>query len=274
MTGACHSFIQPFTFNAMGTTVLKFWTVCLAFFIVNAGTARAVVQNVRNIRVDVRSESEVVITYDLDGEPDAQYEVRVFLLREGDPSFRLRLNTVVGDIGRGRSAGNDLRIVWNARADYPGAIEGSQYRFEFDVSRHRPLPRIVSLWPAKADQGGTLNLQIAGENFFPGVTTIDLGPDIVVNSVVVRSGTQLEAQISISGDAHEGKRSVRVVNDAERGEVSEPAIFEIGSTGGIPWYLYAAGGAGVAGVIYYVVSKNGSSESVTPSPLPAPPPLP
>lgn len=250
-------------------------TALLTCFLLSAGAGWAHVQNVSNIRVDLRSESEVIITYDLDGEAGAQYEIRVFLLREDDPAFRLRLSNAVGDIGRGRSAGKDLRISWNSRADFPEAIEGAQYRFEFEVSRHLPLPRLFAVLPAAAEQGQTLRLELSGDHFTRGVSTVEMGSGIKVSAVEVRSTTQLLVDITVGAEALAGSRTIRVVNDAERGDVSEALGFTIRESGGFPWYYFAAGGAGVAGVIIYFTTKKEvpASPSVT-VPLPAPPDLP
>jgi hypothetical protein len=250
------------------TVILTFWVLFVGFSLANG-------QSVKNIRIENPNEGEVTITYDLEGDPGIQYEVQLFLLLEGDPNFKLKLSNAAGDIGRGRSAGPDRKIVWNAFADYPEAIEGSQYRFEFEVSRHLPLPRLSTVWPVSARQGENLTLQLTGSNFVQGVTTVDAGRGVVVNSLEVRSATQIQASITVSEDAPAGKRSIRVVNDQARGDVSEPKTFTIEGTGGIPWYYYAAGGAAVAGTVLYFVTKPKEEVVVGQTQaLPPPPSLP
>jgi hypothetical protein len=95
------------------------------------------------IRVELKNEKEVVIQYEIKGDPDTEYEVALHLLRDDDPDFEIELGAVRGDIGRGRFAGSIRRAIWDMNSDYPKAMIGQSYRFKLVVSpasQHEGLP--------------------------------------------------------------------------------------------------------------------------------------
>lgn len=78
--------------------------------------------------------TEVTITYDLHGEPDDEYEVRVYLVSRKRPDLTRELQLVRGHCGTGKFAGNARRILWNMR-EFPDIQEGESFVFRITVDR-------------------------------------------------------------------------------------------------------------------------------------------
>lgn len=75
------------------------------------------------------------------------------------------------------------------------------------------VPGVVSVAPAEADQGETTNVVISGTDLL-GVTAVDFGVGVTVNSFAVDNSTQIAASISVSASATVGPRDVSVTNAA------------------------------------------------------------
>ena len=86
---------------------------------------------------------EVVIMYDLQGDPDATYEVSLVLLRENDKEFSFTPWLVKGDIGKGDFAGRGNTIRWSYKNDFLSGLNETDYYFEIRVERIRPFPWLV-----------------------------------------------------------------------------------------------------------------------------------
>ncbi len=80
------------------------------------------------------------------------------------------------------------------------------------VIGNNPGPVLSSVTPATGRRLETLNLVIRGANYVSGVTSVDLGPEITINSVVVDSSTRLTARATIGGAASTGTRTIYVRN--------------------------------------------------------------
>jgi hypothetical protein len=80
-------------------------------------------------------ENEVTITYDLIGDPAADYTVGVFLLSERDPKMKMELKRVKGNVRQGRFAGKDNIIKWNMKEEFPTVVAGESYRFELHIAK-------------------------------------------------------------------------------------------------------------------------------------------
>jgi len=74
----------------------------------------------------------VVISYDLIGSTQEDYEVILYIMRENDPSTRIQLKKVTGDVGVGTFAGNGRRMLWD-RAELKNTQEGARYQFEIVI---------------------------------------------------------------------------------------------------------------------------------------------
>jgi hypothetical protein len=97
------------------------------------------------------------------------------------------------------------------------------------------LPEIVSVEPASAEQGQTLDVEIVGTNtnFENGVTTASFGDGINVISVTVTDATHATVRISISNNATIGFRSVSLTTGSEVA-VQIDSFFVSESTGAAP----------------------------------------
>lgn len=90
-----------------------------------AGHAKSVVSNVSYVMTGLR----VVVHYDLSGDPDAKYNVSLFLLKRSDPAFKYSPRELTGDIGLGKYVGKERRIVWNMRNEFPQGLQGGDFYF-------------------------------------------------------------------------------------------------------------------------------------------------
>ena len=95
---------------------------------------------------------------------------------------------------------------------------------------NNPLPTISSVSPLSANRGSIVNITVTGSQFITGVTSMNFGPDIVVNSVVVKSSTEILANITLSSLAASGSRTVTVTNASPGGgSANLPAGFTVGT---------------------------------------------
>ncbi len=74
------------------------------------------------------------------------------------------------------------------------------------------IPSVTSITPANAMRGQTLDVMVAGSNFIPNATTLNLGNEVTINTLVITSATQLTANITIAAKAVLGPRDVSVTN--------------------------------------------------------------
>jgi parallel beta-helix repeat protein len=98
-----------------------------------------------------------------------------------------------------------------------GGPGGGSSTFSFLVLN--PSPYVTGISPLSGNRGTSINVTINGGGFIPGLggTTVDGGSGLTVNSVNVVSGSQLIANISISGSATPGTKTLTVSNGAPGG---------------------------------------------------------
>ena len=95
---------------------------------------------------------------------------------------------------------------------------------------NNPLPTLSSLSPSSANRGSIVNVTISGSQFITGVTSVNFGADIVVNSIVVKSPTEILANITLGSLAASGSRTVTVTNASPGGgSANSPAGFTVGT---------------------------------------------
>jgi hypothetical protein len=90
-----------------------------------------------NVQWSIKNEA-IIITYDLIGDPEEKYDVRIIMKRENDPSYTATPVTTEGDIGAGFFAGTNRSIRWYFRRDYPQGFQGEGYYFEVRVTNITP----------------------------------------------------------------------------------------------------------------------------------------
>jgi hypothetical protein len=94
-----------------------------------------------------------------------------------------------------------------------------------------PVPTLASVAPSVAMRSQTLNVRVEGSNFLSGVTTMDLGVDIHVNSITVENSAVLVANITVDPTAELGARNACVANALPGGGVAVlSAGFVVGNT--------------------------------------------
>ncbi len=77
----------------------------------------------------------VTVSYDLQGDPSATYNVSVILRSRSDPAFEYEPKALSGDIGVGKYAGPDKEIVWDMGKEFPQGLHGSGYYFVVDARK-------------------------------------------------------------------------------------------------------------------------------------------
>ncbi len=66
-----------------------------------------------NVSFSALEGNVVVVNYDLDGKINKKYVVELLLYRAGNRHFMYAPKAVMGDVGKGRFAGNNRKIVWS-----------------------------------------------------------------------------------------------------------------------------------------------------------------
>ena len=80
------------------------------------------------------------------------------------------------------------------------------------------MPTITSTSPNTVNRGSVgVKVAVAGSNFAAGVTSLDFGAGVTVNSIVVNSPTSITANISVSSAATAGTRTITVTNSGSGG---------------------------------------------------------
>ena len=80
------------------------------------------------------------------------------------------------------------------------------------VVTNNPPPTLLSLAPAFGNRLQKLDVAVTGTNFINGVTSVDFGPGITTDSVIVLNPTHLTARITITAAAATGLRTVSITN--------------------------------------------------------------
>jgi hypothetical protein len=95
------------------------------------------VRSVENVKVlNVRFEivgTKIVVRYDLEGEANKDYTVKIILRREHNQSFLHIPKSVAGEIGEGRFAGQNRQVTWDVLKEFPQGLEGDDYYFVIEV---------------------------------------------------------------------------------------------------------------------------------------------
>ena len=91
---------------------------------------------------------------------------------------------------------------------------GTSDSVDFEITN--PAPSLVAIQPSNANQLQSLEIQVQGTGFIEGVTSLNMGPGITIDSSSVVNDTVLSASINISGGAALGPRDVWVMNTPPR----------------------------------------------------------
>jgi hypothetical protein len=96
---------------------------------------------------------DVLLRYDLLGDPDEVYSVELVLLQRSDSTFRCIPSAVSGDVGEGVTPGAGRTIVWTFRDDVPWDLRGDGYCFEV-TAEAAPAPLWVMVTLGALAAGG------------------------------------------------------------------------------------------------------------------------
>lgn len=115
---------------------------------------------------------------------------------------------------------HDLTVI-NA---FPGGGAATlEEAFAVDYS----IPILSSLSPASGDRSETLNVDFIGAGFVEGVSKVNVGAGIKINSTTVTSAKSLRVNLTIAVQAAPGPRAFSVTNARPGGGVSESRIFTV-----------------------------------------------
>ena len=80
--------------------------------------------------VSVEAKSDhITIKYEFTAKATGEYMVRMDLLKKGEPSFKVPLRSVSGDIGVVKSSPGAKEVQWKFASDYPAGVTGGDYYF-------------------------------------------------------------------------------------------------------------------------------------------------
>src|SRR5207244_393153 len=82
---------------------------------------------------------------------------------------------------------------------------------------NNPALTLTSIAPTSGTRLQTLDVVFTGTGYITGVTTVDFGAHITVNSTTAPGATQLTANITIAAAAAPGQRTATVTNPAPGG---------------------------------------------------------
>src|SRR3990172_9719774 len=113
---------------------LRYLLIVLLFVPSVAASSVRFAENVKvlNVRFEIVG-TKIVVRYDLQGEADKDYTIKVILKRERSQSFTHIPKSVVGEVGEGRFAGQNRQITWDFLKEFPQGLEGDDYYFVIEV---------------------------------------------------------------------------------------------------------------------------------------------
>ncbi|MDZ7361688.1 MAG: FG-GAP-like repeat-containing protein [candidate division KSB1 bacterium] len=95
------------------------------------------------------------------------------------------------------------------------------------VGKEIPAPALMKIFPSLGARLQTIDVGLKGKNFVAGLTSLEAGPNITVNSVRVHRPDSLTAKITIAANATTGPRDFFVINPTPGGGVSEKLAFAV-----------------------------------------------
>ena len=85
--------------------------------------------------VEVRSATIIIIKYEFTSEATGSYNVSIDLLKQGEPTFKIPLRSVSGDIGIVKVSSGIMELEWEYARDYPAGLAGDEYYFRINLTR-------------------------------------------------------------------------------------------------------------------------------------------
>lgn len=95
----------------------------------------------------VEQSGDLIIIYyyhtPIGDEADAEYEVSLRLTRESDKNFSVPMTDAKGDIGDGKFVGNNRRILWAHKKQFPKGLPYDDIEFELTIEKNEGIPSWV-----------------------------------------------------------------------------------------------------------------------------------
>ncbi len=76
------------------------------------------------------SNGKIIIYYQLNADPDLEYDVSVLLKRSSDGSYSYAPDGLTGDVGRGKFAQNKRSVTWILKSAEMSMLDGDDFYFE------------------------------------------------------------------------------------------------------------------------------------------------
>lgn len=116
------------------------WVIFLSSFILVSETSAAVEflelqpagNNVKNVHFSIAN-GNVIVNYDLIGNPDKLYTIKLFLKKGNDTNYQYVPQMLTGDVGTGKFAGRNRQIIWAVNQEFPDGLPGKDYYFIVDA---------------------------------------------------------------------------------------------------------------------------------------------
>jgi hypothetical protein len=90
-----------------------------------------------------------------------------------------------------------------------------------------PAPSLAGITPASGNRLQRLNVKFRGANFINGVTKVNAGADLVVNSLTFHNSDSMQANVTITAKAATGGHKFSVTNSGPGGGVSTAHDFNV-----------------------------------------------
>ena len=126
--------MKKFTGKNMMKCRIPICFVLILIFAMQISVSQAQKIRVDNIGYELKDEN-IEIHYDLVGLPEKNYKVSVVLKREQAPGFIVKPKSLKGDVGTGKFAGNDRRIIWNFINEFKPEEGITDYYFEVTAKK-------------------------------------------------------------------------------------------------------------------------------------------
>jgi prepilin-type N-terminal cleavage/methylation domain-containing protein len=141
--------------------------------------------------------------------------------------------TIDGNAATGVSVTNSTTISATTPAGTAGTVSvivttagGSSNAFS-GYTYNNPAPTLSSISPTTGNRLQTLNVTFTGTNFISGVSSVNVGSGMTVNSTTVNSSTQIVASITIGATAATGTNNFSVTNGTPGGGTSATKTFTV-----------------------------------------------
>jgi hypothetical protein len=211
-------------------------------------------QSISNVKAENQS-GKVIITYDLNGSNDVKYNITLFGSHD---SYQTQLRYVVGDVGKGVTAGPGKRIEWDVNQElvtYQGNIT---FKIRGEVIA---LPLSINT-PSSARQGKTTTITWSGGKRDQKVH-IDLVKDGTVAQSIGDTNNTGTYKWSVPKDIAKGSYQLRLTSG---NETVNSQSFSLNKK--IPLWIIAAPVVVVGVIVAVLVSKPKSNSGGGDGPLP------